>query len=466
MPQRDRTSLLVLLNEQLAFLKSSAGAYDRGLEAEAKRLAVAIRVLVHDTGQSHSLLTQLGIKERLRWKNTALEINEGNLAPTNGLAIAQVTAGGASPARVRYVPALEMFSQQRSSPPTLFDAWWNEDVTKDGRGNRFSRRDFVLTVANKEGGAHVDPSLNEAYRHIVEENSLGMTVFEGPPSSADRLLSGRAAEGNAALASVRQVAFEVITTIEHQAPFLLFSLGVPERPASKLTPESPCPCRSGRAAKDCHLSDGARALDLGNMLLERSPLDAAWAYSFAAQEGQPNGAFNLGLALHAAADFEGAEAAFDTGMQAGHGGAASNLGVLRAERGDESGAMAAWEEAYRLGDENGGLNLAKSSEKAGDEQRAEIILRKLFETGSAVAGLRVSRILRMRGDLVEAREIYIQLEAGGDDTAAFNLARLDFDTGQPQAARQRLSRLSRSEVSDVASNAKSLLEQIDAHDPG
>ena len=47
------------LTEQIGFLLRSAESYDNGFTDEAKRLAVTIRVLVHDTGKSTSLLKQL-----------------------------------------------------------------------------------------------------------------------------------------------------------------------------------------------------------------------------------------------------------------------------------------------------------------------------------------------------------------------------------------------------------------------
>ncbi len=49
------------LEEQVAFLRHSAALFDAGADAEAKRIAVVIRVLVHDTPRSHSLLAQLGL---------------------------------------------------------------------------------------------------------------------------------------------------------------------------------------------------------------------------------------------------------------------------------------------------------------------------------------------------------------------------------------------------------------------
>ena len=50
------------LDEQQRFIKNSAQSFDDGFEGEAKRLALTIRVLVHDTSQSHSLLSQVDKK--------------------------------------------------------------------------------------------------------------------------------------------------------------------------------------------------------------------------------------------------------------------------------------------------------------------------------------------------------------------------------------------------------------------
>ena len=47
------------LKEQIQFLLKSCQSYDEGFFSEAKRLAVVIRVLLHDTKDSYSLLTLL-----------------------------------------------------------------------------------------------------------------------------------------------------------------------------------------------------------------------------------------------------------------------------------------------------------------------------------------------------------------------------------------------------------------------
>ena len=70
--RQSRGDLLAYLAEQRAFLQSSAAQYDQGFVAEAKRLAVTIRVLVHDNpgSGSVSLLEQLGLKGRLNYRDT------------------------------------------------------------------------------------------------------------------------------------------------------------------------------------------------------------------------------------------------------------------------------------------------------------------------------------------------------------------------------------------------------------
>ena len=76
---RDR-DLEADLAEQLQFLASSSRAFDQGDLAEAKRIALVIRVLVHDTAMSHSLLAQLGIKDSLAWADSAPVIdNDPNI---------------------------------------------------------------------------------------------------------------------------------------------------------------------------------------------------------------------------------------------------------------------------------------------------------------------------------------------------------------------------------------------------
>lgn len=83
------------LHEQRGFLEVSAASYDNGIESEAKRLAVAIRVLVYDRGRSKSLLTHLGVKAHLGFSDTALGVPPPGVVIVHaGLCKATTTVGG------------------------------------------------------------------------------------------------------------------------------------------------------------------------------------------------------------------------------------------------------------------------------------------------------------------------------------------------------------------------------------
>jgi len=51
------------LGEQLAFIETSCTAYDAGRRSEAVRIGTSLRVLLHDSSRSTSLLMHLGAKQ-------------------------------------------------------------------------------------------------------------------------------------------------------------------------------------------------------------------------------------------------------------------------------------------------------------------------------------------------------------------------------------------------------------------
>jgi len=91
-----------------------------------------------------------------------------------------------------------------------FVNWWNNPVLKDMNRYTLCRRELILNVADTDGGAHVDPELDEAYMAISRENSLGWEFRKG---DIVRALAGRPE-----LACMRQVAHEVFSTINLLVP--------------------------------------------------------------------------------------------------------------------------------------------------------------------------------------------------------------------------------------------------------
>lgn len=83
-------------------------------------------------------------------------------------------------------------------------------MLKDNKGRFMSRFDIVSHIANSDGGAHVDPELDEAYMALSRQNSLGWHF-----TKCDIV---EAIVGRPELACVRQIAHEVLETLKQRAP--------------------------------------------------------------------------------------------------------------------------------------------------------------------------------------------------------------------------------------------------------
>ncbi|MDA0365295.1 MAG: hypothetical protein O3B31_14500 [Chloroflexi bacterium] len=207
-----RPDLLEILENQVAFLVSSSKAFDAGFEGEGVRLAAVLRVLMHETAASHSLLGQIGLRDRMLYLDTAFPYSSGNLVAESGLTLQGITAGGADGTSGRYLPSLS-----RPPVPDRWSGvrrWWElNSVIRDSRGERFTRKDLVLYAAHEDGGAHVQPELTERYRALTRDNSMGYQLVDGGVSfGIGPAPTGRAAfdwENGPALPSVRMIAHEI-----------------------------------------------------------------------------------------------------------------------------------------------------------------------------------------------------------------------------------------------------------------
>lgn len=241
------------LEEQLGFLESSADSFDVGNTSEAKRLATTLRVLLHDTSQSKSLLGQLGMKHKLFYDSSnyaGYNKTPWDVAVYTGL-IGQCINMEAH--QIAYIPILD---REGDGPPPWvdFDHWWHMVVIKDEVGNTFSRRDLVLNMANKDGGAHIDPVLTGKYGALSRQNSIGWKGFinNQPPQPVP--YPERTA--------VRQIAHEVLKSLSPTYTkevslgniyFLVFNVIVLFAPLKEtFEPDEPCPCGSGKTYQHCH----------------------------------------------------------------------------------------------------------------------------------------------------------------------------------------------------------------------
>lgn len=192
------------LREQLVLLQHDCSSFDSGLEAIGKRIALSLRVLLHHHGNSQALLEQLGLRNG-HFYDSAGALNPRNLLTECNLVMYQVSSNGG-----RYLPLVAAGAPP--IPPRLvpFAEWWNKPVLKDNKGRFLNRRELVGNVADTDGGAHVDPSLEEAYMDLSRHNSLGW-VFQNNDITEP-------IKGRPELACMRQVAHEVLLTLCRRHP--------------------------------------------------------------------------------------------------------------------------------------------------------------------------------------------------------------------------------------------------------
>jgi hypothetical protein len=104
----------------------------------------------------------------------------------------------------RYVAPLDN-GPKTSIPRVNFDTWWNKIVFVDNQGRKLTRKDLVLSVAEQDGGVHVDPGLNLLYAAVSRSNSLAWVTFS--QGSLQPM-------GNPIPAAIRQITHEVLKSLK------------------------------------------------------------------------------------------------------------------------------------------------------------------------------------------------------------------------------------------------------------
>lgn len=179
------------LKRQLGFIQKSCGAYDAGDDAEALRIATALRVLVHQTANSDSLFSQMGIRNTIKLLSTIRPV-PATSGVTDGISIL-------SPKGSRLVhPPL---GSSRHYELVAVEDWWTQSVFS--RDNQIvTRKDMVLLGANKDGGAHVDWKINNKGKMLREGGFWTAGIVKG--KSVDT--------GDFHLVGLRQFGYELLNS--------------------------------------------------------------------------------------------------------------------------------------------------------------------------------------------------------------------------------------------------------------
>lgn len=175
--------MLQKLKEQTHLLKKATDDFYAGDHIAALNIAVRIRTLVHETDRSIPLL------KLIRSDYQAAEIYDKMPAETDDAEQSAVTGGFVSHCSVgiqigggSFSPFIDFTSPSYRLVP-LGD-WWKRAciIVPYGRFPHaerhaiFSKKHLVLTLANKEGGAHVDVKLPPDYVALVTDSPLKIFV--------------------------------------------------------------------------------------------------------------------------------------------------------------------------------------------------------------------------------------------------------------------------------------------------
>ena len=191
------------LGSQIGFLERSAQLYDSGQEDESLRLATTMRVVFHETPNSTSLLTHMQLTGT---KMLSSARGHGDWQDYLGHKIDLM-----SPQPITMTPLLG----QAFTEVPLADWWEGEPIFVDN-GTAYTRKKIILSLANKDGGAHVDKNL-EAYYEVLRAGkyALGITgnmTYNGPPPFPQGVTIY---PNNAHFALARQFAHETLASLRH-----------------------------------------------------------------------------------------------------------------------------------------------------------------------------------------------------------------------------------------------------------
>ena len=201
-------ALIEQLKRQIRFICKFSKAFDNGDVDASISIALCIRVLIHDSqAGSPSLLCQLGKKGCLFYDSMTPKIH-GAAGPYHGLVVMELSLNP----RWGWMPLLYV-DEDSVKEKRLFEDWWDTVVLDDEHGNIFTRKDIILTVCNKDGGAHVDPELEEKYVKLEKSKEFAY-IF----SVNGNVIKPRVGAG---FASVRQIGFELMMTLSDEFPALL-----------------------------------------------------------------------------------------------------------------------------------------------------------------------------------------------------------------------------------------------------
>jgi len=196
-------------DEYLELLSVLCLSYDTlNKDILALPIATSIRVLIHDTGKSTSLLKHIGKKDINFVSTNSNLIKEKihlGLVRRINVGVSDGVGGEA-----KYLPLCceKYFAMPEKRRNVDFNTWWEQEEVFQSAQSSLTRKDLILSVVNKDGGAHFDSKVDKKYDDFRHSWSGG--------SSLTGINSGiaRGYDNIPIYPAVRQVAYELLLSLK------------------------------------------------------------------------------------------------------------------------------------------------------------------------------------------------------------------------------------------------------------
>ena len=195
--------------EFLELIETLCDSYDNcEKDILALSISTAVRVLVHDTNNSTSLLSHLNRKDidflSTNYENHKDPIHLGLVRKIN------VGVSDGAGGEAKYWPLCDerYFPSPKEQKYINFEEWWDKEEVFRSNQSKLTRKDLVLSMANKDGGAHFDAKVKEKYDTFRHEWSGGSTLVGIKSGIA------RGYDNIPVYPAIRQIGYEILCTLK------------------------------------------------------------------------------------------------------------------------------------------------------------------------------------------------------------------------------------------------------------
>lgn len=200
-------SLSGRFDEYMMLMNVLCKCYDDGNDIVALSIATATRVLVHDTEKSTSLLRHLGSKS-VKFLSTNSVRDPTEHVHLGLVRRINVGVNDGQGGEAKYWPLCDeryFHSPREHFAMVAFDDWWGEHIFENRR-SFLTRKDLVLAIANKDGGAHFDTEVEVRYDDFRKHWSGGSSLV-GRRSGVKR-----GYDNIPIYPAIRQIAYEILNS--------------------------------------------------------------------------------------------------------------------------------------------------------------------------------------------------------------------------------------------------------------